>query len=244
MKVSPEQTLSDIRVILQYIKEHLSLEKQSSRGEQLDHMGQTTLKILTALSSVDTSMGETYQGIFTTYTDKIDNISQDLKSSLSLVSHEIKENIISNEDLQIKIAGAYDKYVQDSIAITQALSDQHVLNKGQYESITNTLDDLAISIDGINEKIVSAEMLEEVFATLYDKLDGMAEADQSFDKASKSALGVIGGQLNTATELLENISGSLGSIEASFTESTSRLSLVDVKADAILKIVTEDAHNE
>lgn len=238
-----QQTLSDISTLLQYIRSVLDSQKENPHEEQLESMGQVTLKIITTLRDLSNLITHDNRDMILNYTETVQSESDKFKESLENIASLLHSHNTSQTEIHELLDKAYEDYFEAVHTTSSQLKENHLQNHESFKDVTNTIESLQEVMSSIDNKILSQADLEDILSGISTRFEEIMSGDDAFNKSSGHALEVIGNQLDTTNDILASVSESLESIQESFIESTSRLSLVDVKSDNIINILTEGKYN-
>lgn len=244
MKQNTQQSLSDIRVLLEYTKDLINPDQHIERGITLEAIAKVTSEIQASLDTLEANTDEKQKQFVDEYAKQLNITSQNIIAQLELMRDGIQEATLSQQDVDRDIKAIYTQYVDSVKSLTDKLQQKYQHDETMMGTINEALLSLAQTMIDLDAKLLSKIEMAELFSELHQKLDDMAESDRTFDKATQNTLDVINGQLDTTGRLLTGISDSLEGIEGSFSEAVSRLTIVDIKVDAILRTLKEGDNNE
>ena len=244
MKQNTQQRLSDIRVLLEYTKDLINPDQYIERSITLEAIAKVTSEIQASLDTLEANTDEKQKQFVDEYAKQLTIASQNIIVQLELMKDGIQEATLSQRDIDRDIKAIYTQYVDSVKSLADKLQQKYQHDETMMNTINEALLSLAQTMIDLDAKLLSKIEMAELFSELHQKLDGMAESDRTFDKTTQNTLNVINGQLDTTGRLLTGISDSLEGIEGSFSEAVSRLTIVDVKVDAILRTLKEGDNNE
>lgn len=238
--MSITQSLSDIQVMLQYVEGLIKNQNEGQQTEHLSNIGQNTLDIINHIETLTTTLSHMSDDVMIKHEEVLEGNSVLTKESLENLIRKIEDNEIFQKQVHEEIQDIFTKYSESVSKVMSYMTN----NKKHQEDIVGKMDeqisDINKSVGDINEKVMSKNDMASIMEEIGNQLHAIVEAGAESDKQNQGMLQTINDNLLATQEMMESSSSELQSIKKLYTESTSRLSVIDTKMDAMTKHVMKE----
>lgn len=233
--MSITQSLSDIKVMLQYIESLMKGQNHSQREDQLSTIGKNTLDIINNIKEVNQSLSAINGEVMSKHEELLEISSVLTKESLENLINKIEENESVQKTIHEDIQRIYTQY---SESVSEVMS--HMTNNKKYQE--EIVGNLGKQIETINQHIVSIDDktlakddMTTIIGEISEQLQAVINADTEMDKHNQSLLEKIHDSISATQSIMQSTSEDLQTIKDIYAESTSRLSIIDTKMENMTK---------
>jgi len=233
--MSITQSLSDIKVMLQYIESLMKGQNHDQREDKLSTIGQNTLDIINNIKEVNQSLSAINGEVMDKHEELLEISSVLTKESLENLINKIEENESVQKTIHEDIQEIYTQY---SESVSKVMSYMTNNKKHQEEIVDNlgkqieTINQHVISID---DKTLAKDDMTAIIGEISEQLQAVINADTEMDKHNQSLLEKIHDGISTTQSIMQSTSEDLQTIKDIYAESTSRLSIIDMKMENMTK---------
>lgn len=223
------QALTDIQMLLTYIKEHVQTELAARESVKLDELAKTLLEVKTGLESLlaaDTSKELDKEAALQTQLD-----------SLTLTLSDVITALTNNQESEQALLG---KVEERCVACAETLARAEKKQELQMDAYTeqmkqlmNELQNAVTATADVKEKLADADILSGELTALGAKIDTIEAADKQLNKTyieNAHRLDSLVEQIQTEYHALNQ---TLVSLDESFRTAVSRLDVLLVQAEQL-----------
>lgn len=235
--MSVTQSLSDIQTMLKYIEGLLTNKNTDEQTEHLSSIGQNTMDIINHIKTMNETLLTINDNVLSKHEEIIEHASLLTKESLDALIRKIEENESAQKVIFEDVQAIYTRYEESAAQILSVMTDNA---KGQAETtvdLSRSIKEVSQNINSMNEKLLSKNDIASMLDEINNQLGVIINTDAENVRSNQASLEAINNTLLETKELIESSSGTLQSIQDMYTESTSRLSVIDTKMDAMTKYV-------
>ena len=223
------QALTDIQMLLTYIKEHVQTELVARESVKLDELAKTLLGVKTGLESLlaaDTSKELDKEAALQTQLD-----------SLTLTLSDVITALTNNQESEQALLGKVEeRYVACAETLARAEKKQELQMDAyteQMKQLMNELQNAVTATADVKEKLADADILSGELTALGAKIDTIEAADKQLNKTyieNAHRLDSLVEQIQTEYHALNQ---TLVSLDESFRTAVSRLDVLLVQAEQL-----------
>lgn len=233
--MSITQSLSDIKVMLQYIESLMKGQNHDQREDKLSIIGQNTLDIINNIKEVNQSLSAINGEVMDKHEELLEISSVLTKESLENLINKIEENESVQKTIHEDIQEIYTQYSESVSKVMSYMTN----NKKHQEEI---VDNLGKQIEAINQHVISIDDktlakddMTAIIGEISEQLQAVINADTEMDKHNQSLLEKIHDGISATQSIIQSTSEDLQTIKDIYAESTSRLSIIDTKMENMTK---------
>jgi len=233
--MSITQSLSDIKVMLQYIESLMKGQNHDQREDKLSTIGQNTLDIINNIKEVNQSLSAINGEVMDKHEELLEISSVLTKESLENLINKIEENESVQKTIHEDIQEIYTQY---SESVSKVMSYMTNNKKHQEEIVDNLgkqIETIGQHVSSIDDKTLAKDDMTAIIGEISEQLQAVINADTEMDKHNQSLLEKIHDGISTTQSIMQSTSEDLQTIKDIYAESTSRLSIIDMKMENMTK---------
>lgn len=230
-KMNIQQTLTDIQVLVTYVKEHLSMQAPVMDGEKLDGIGRTVLEISGKLDA----MGTNPSGSMMKLEDILSADMATIEGQLSKIADQVAEQMENAKNLYSKVE---DRYVACAGALEQVNRKQDLVIAEQTDEVrrlVDGIDGLAKSVRGLEVKVEAVGTLTEAVEALENRMVEIVKEDRELNKAYVENADRLDRMVQDIEASYHGLNETLVSVDGSFRTAVSRLDVLLAQIRALAK---------
>lgn len=179
--MNAQQKLADIYALVAYIKEHIDENPIRNENQQLDEIGKTTLAISEMLQMLEQKTGVQTNEEFGEYRRALGDITKTIYDQLVTIKSLLDDNGQKTTELYDKIEEVYTTYVGILKESSEKLELQNNRYSQEAHNLVDEVKELVSSVNGLNEKVMTKEQLQEILHTVEQQVDQIANQTQDFN---------------------------------------------------------------
>lgn len=233
--MNAQQKLADIYALVAYIKEHIDENPIRNENQQLDEIGKTTLAISEMLQMLEQKTGVQTNEEFGEYRRALGDITKTIYDQLVTIKSLLDDNGQKTTELYDKIEEVYTTYV----GILKESSEKLELQNNRYaqeaHNLVDEVKELVSSVNGLNEKVMTKEQLQEILHTVEQQVDQIANQTQDFNVTYLKNSERLDGMIENIQTLYTHLDKTLSSVGESFQTAVSRLNILLMQANQLTR---------
>lgn len=233
--MNAQQKLADIYALVAYIKEHIDENPIRNENQQLDEIGKTTLAISEMLQMLEQKTGVQTNEEFGEYRRALGDITKTIYDQLVTIKSLLDDNGQKTTELYDKIEEVYTTYVGILKESSEKLELQNNRYSQEAHNLVDEVKELASSVNGLNEKVMTKEQLQEILHTVEQQVDQIANQTQDFNVTYLKNSEHLDGMIENIQTLYTHLDETLSSVEESFQTAVSRLNILLMQANQLTR---------
>lgn len=233
--MNAQQKLADIYALVAYIKEHIDENPIRNENQQLDEIGKTTLAISEMLQMLEQKTGVQTNEEFGEYRRALGDITKTIYDQLVTIKSLLDDNGQKTTELYDKIEEVYTTYVGILKESSEKLELQNNRYSQEAHNLVNEVKELVSSVNGLNEKVMTKEQLQEILHTVEQQVDQIANQTQDFNVTYLKNSERLDGMIENIQTLYTHLDKTLSSVDESFQTAVSRLNILLMQANQLTR---------
>lgn len=233
--MNTQQKLADIYALVAYIKEHIDENPIRNENQQLDEIGQTTLAISEMLQMLEQKTGVQTNEEFGEYRRALGDITKTIYDQLVTIKSLLDDNGQKTTELYDKIEEVYTTYVGILKESSEKLELQNNRYSQEAHNLVDEVKELVSSVNGLNEKVMTKEQLQEILHTVEQQVDQIANQTQDFNVTYLKNSERLDGMIENIQTLYTHLDKTLSSVGESFQTAVSRLNILLMQANQLTR---------
>lgn len=233
--MNAQQKLADIYALVAYIKEHIDENPIRNENQQLDEIGKTTLAISEMLQMLEQKTGVQTNEEFGEYRRALGDITKTIYDQLVTIKSLLDDNGQKTTELYDKIEEVYTTYVGILKESSEKLELQNNRYSQEAHNLVDEVKELVSSVNGLNEKVMTKEQLQEILHTVEQQVDQIANQTQDFNVTYLKNSERLDGMIENIQTLYTNLDKTLSSVDESFQTAVSRLNILLMQANQLTR---------
>lgn len=231
--MNAQQKLADIYALVAYIKEHIDENPIRNENQQLDEIGKTTLAISEMLQMLEQKTGVQTNEEFGEYRRALGDITKTIYDQLVTIKSLLDDNGQKTTELYDKIEEVYTTYVGILKESSEKLELQNNRYSQEAHNLVDEVKELVSSVNGLNEKVMTKEQLQEILHTVEQQVDQIANQTQDFNVTYLKNSERLDGMIENIQTLYTHLDKTLSSVGESFQTAVSRLNILLMQANQL-----------
>lgn len=231
--MNAQQKLADIYALVAYIKEHIDENPIRNENQQLDEIGKTTLAISEMLQMLEQKTGVQTNEEFGEYRRALGDITKTIYDQLVTIKSLLDDNGQKTTELYDKIEEVYTTYVGILKESSEKLELQNNCYSQEAHNLVDEVKELVSSVNGLNEKVMAKEQLQEILHTVEQQVDQIANQTQDFNVTYLKNSERLDGMIENIQTLYTHLDKTLSSVDESFQTAVSRLNILLMQANQL-----------
>lgn len=231
--MNAQQKLADIYALVAYIKEHIDENPIRNENQQLDEIGKTTLAISEMLQMLEQKTGVQTNEEFGEYRRALGDITKTIYDQLVTIKSLLDDNGQKTTELYDKIEDVYTTYVGILKESSEKLELQNNRYSQEAHNLVDEVKELVSSVNGLNEKVMTKEQLQEILHTVEQQVDQIANQTQDFNVTYLKNSERLDGMIENIQTLYTHLDKTLSSVDESFQTAVSRLNILLMQANQL-----------
>ena len=233
--MNAQQKLADIYALVAYIKEHIDENPIRNENQQLDEIGKTTLAISEMLQILEQKTGVQTNEEFGEYRRALGDITKTIYDQLVTIKSLLDDNGQKTTELYDKIEEVYTTYVGILKESSEKLELQNNRYSQEAHNLVDEVKELVSSVNGLNEKVMTKEQLQEILHTVEQQVDQIANQTQDFNVTYLKNSERLDGMIENIQTLYTHLDKTLSSVDESFQTAVSRLNILLMQANQLTR---------
>lgn len=233
--MNAQQKLADIYALVAYIKEHIDENPIRNENQQLDEIGKTTLAISEMLQMLEQKTGVQTNEEFGEYRRALGDITKTIYDQLVTIKSLSDDNGQKTTELYDKIEEVYTTYVGILKESSEKLELQNNRYSQEAHNLVDEVKELVSSVNGLNEKVMTKEQLQEILHTVEQQVDQIANQTQDFNVTYLKNSERLDGMIENIQTLYTHLDKTLSSVDESFQTAVSRLNILLMQANQLTR---------
>lgn len=233
--MNAQQKLADIYALVAYIKEHIDENPIRNENQQLDEIGKTTLAISEMLQMLEQKTGVQTNEEFGEYRRALGDITKTIYDQLVTIKSLLDDNGQKTTELYDKIEEVYTTYVGILKESSEKLELQNNRYSQEAQNLVDEVKELVSSVNGLNEKVMTKEQLQEILHTVEQQVDQIANQTQDFNVTYLKNSERLDGMIENIQTLYTHLDKTLSSVDESFQTAVSRLNILLMQANQLTR---------
>lgn len=233
--MNAQQKLADIYALVAYIKEHIDENPIRNENQQLDEIGKTTLAISEMLQMLEQKTGVQTNEEFGEYRRALGDITKTIYDQLVTIKSLLDDNGQKTTELYDKIEEVYTTYVGILKESSEKLELQNNRYSQEVHNLVDEVKELVSSVNGLNEKVMTKEQLQEILHTVEQQVDQIANQTQDFNVTYLKNSERLDGMIENIQTLYTHLDKTLSSVDESFQTAVSRLNILLMQANQLTR---------
>lgn len=233
--MNAQQKLADIYALVAYIKEHIDENPIRNENQQLDEIGETTLAISEMLQMLEQKTGVQTNEEFGEYRRALGDITKTIYDQLVTIKSLLDDNGQKTTELYDKIEEVYTTYVGILKESSEKLELQNNRYSQEAHNLVDEVKELVSSVNGLNEKVMTKEQLQEILHTVEQQVDQIANQTQDFNVTYLKNSERLDGMIENIQTLYTHLDKTLSSVDESFQTAVSRLNILLMQANQLTR---------
>lgn len=233
--MNAQQKLADIYALVAYIKEHIDENPIRNENQQLDEIGKTTLAISEMLQMLEQKTGVQTNEEFGEYCRALGDITKTIYDQLVTIKSLLDDNGQKTTELYDKIEEVYTTYVGILKESSEKLELQNNRYSQEAHNLVDEVKELVSSVNGLNEKVMTKEQLQEILHTVEQQVDQIANQTQDFNVTYLKNSERLDGMIENIQTLYTHLDKTLSSVDESFQTAVSRLNILLMQANQLTR---------
>lgn len=233
--MNAQQKLADIYALVAYIKEHIDENPIRNENQQLDEIGKTTLAISEMLQMLEQKTGVQTNEEFGEYRRALGDITKTIYDQLVTIKSLLDDNGQKTTELYDKIEEVYTTYVGILKESSEKLELQNNRYSQEAHNLVDEVKELVSSVNGLNEKVMTKEQLQEILHTVEQQVDQIANQTQDFNVTYLKNSERLDGMIENIQTLYTHLDKTLSSVGESFQTAVSRLNILLMQANQLTR---------
>lgn len=233
--MNAQQKLADIYALVAYIKEHIDENPIRNENQQLDEIGKTTLAISEMLQMLEQKTGVQTNEEFGEYRRALGDITKTIYDQLVTIKSLLDDNGQKTTELYDKIEEVYTTYVGILKESSEKLELQNNRYSQEAHNLVDEVKELVSSVNGLNEKVMTKEQLQEILHTVEQQVDQIANQTQDFNVTYLKNSERLDGMIENIQTLYTHLDKTLSSVDESFQTAVSRLNILLMQANQLTR---------
>lgn len=233
--MNAQQKLADIYALVAYIKEHIDENPIRNENQQLDEIGKTTLAISEMLQMLEQKTGVQTNEEFGEYRRALGDITKTIYDQLVTIKSLLDDNGQKTTELYDKIEDVYTTYVGILKESSEKLELQNNRYSQEAHNLVDEVKELVSSVNGLNEKVMTKEQLQEILHTVEQQVDQIANQTQDFNVTYLKNSERLDGMIENIQTLYTHLDKTLSSVDESFQTAVSRLNILLMQANQLTR---------
>lgn len=233
--MNAQQKLADIYALVAYIKEHIDENPIRNENQQLDEIGKTTLAISEMLQMLEQKTGVQTNEEFGEYRRALGDITKTIYDQLVTIKSLLDDNGQKTTELYDKIEEVYTTYVGILKESSEKLELQNNRYSQEAHNLVDEVKELVSSVNGLNEKVMTKEQLQEILHTVEQQVDQIANQTQDFNVTYLKNSERLDGMIENIQTLYTHLDKTLSSVDESFQTAVSRLNILLMQANQLAR---------
>lgn len=233
--MNAQQKLADIYALVAYIKEHIDENPIRNENQQLDEIGKTTLAISEMLQMLEQKTGVQTNEEFEEYRRALGDITKTIYDQLVTIKSLLDDNGQKTTELYDKIEEVYTTYVGILKESSEKLELQNNRYSQEAHNLVDEVKELVSSVNGLNEKVMTKEQLQEILHTVEQQVDQIANQTQDFNVTYLKNSERLDGMIENIQTLYTHLDKTLSSVDESFQTAVSRLNILLMQANQLTR---------
>lgn len=233
--MNAQQKLADIYALVAYIKEHIDENPIRNENQQLDEIGKTTLAISEMLQMLEQKTGVQTNEEFGEYRRALGDITKTIYDQLVTIKSLLDDNGQKTTELYDKIEEVYTTYVGILKESSEKLELQNNRYSQEAHNLVDEVKELVSSVNGLNEKVMTKEQLQEILHTVKQQVDQIANQTQDFNVTYLKNSERLDGMIENIQTLYTHLDKTLSSVDESFQTAVSRLNILLMQANQLTR---------
>lgn len=233
--MNAQQKLADIYALVAYIKEHIDENPIRNENQQLDEIGETTLAISEMLQMLEQKTGVQTNEEFGEYRRALGDITKTIYDQLVTIKSLLDDNGQKTTELYDKIEEVYTTYVGILKESSEKLELQNNRYSQEAHNLVDEVKELVSSVNGLNEKVMTKEQLQEILHTVEQQVDQIANQTQDFNVTYLKNSERLDGMIENIQTLYTHLDKTLSSVGESFQTAVSRLNILLMQANQLTR---------
>ena len=218
-----------------YIKEHIDENPIRNENQQLDEIGKTTLAISEMLQMLEQKTGVQTNEEFGEYRRALGDITKTIYDQLVTIKSLLDDNGQKTTELYDKIEEVYTTYVGILKESSEKLELQNNRYSQEAHNLVDEVKELVSSVNGLNEKVMTKEQLQEILHTVEQQVDQIANQTQDFNVTYLKNSERLDGMIENIQTLYTHLDKTLSSVDESFQTAVSRLNILLMQANQLTR---------
>lgn len=233
--MNAQQKLADIYALVAYIKEHIDENPIRNENQQLDEIGKTTLAISEMLQMLEQKTGVQTNEEFGAYRRALGDITKTIYDQLVTIKSLLDDNGQKTTELYDKIEDVYTTYMGILKESSEKLELQNNRYSQEAHNLVDEVKELVSSVNGLNEKVMTKEQLQEILHTVEQQVDQIANQTQDFNVTYLKNSERLDGMIENIQTLYTHLDKTLSSVDESFQTAVSRLNILLMQANQLTR---------
>lgn len=233
--MNAQQKLADIYALVAYIKEHIDENPIRNENQQLDEIGKTTLAISEMLQMLEQKTGVQTNEEFGEYRRALGDITKTIYDQLVTIKSLLDDNGQKTTELYDKIEDVYTTYVGILKESSEKLELQNNRYSQEAHNLVDEVKELVSSVNGLNEKVMTKEQLQEILHTVEQQVDQIANQTHDFNVTYLKNSERLDGMIENIQTLYTHLDKTLSSVDESFQTAVSRLNILLMQANQLTR---------
>lgn len=234
------QRLADIKALITYVKEGIDELYNEGNSQQLDDMGSSTLTMLATLQDIQTGLGKSEELIVESHNSfsqkNFEQIEEPLRKVIAKLdtSSEIQKKNID------EIVQAYNNYTDSFKEVRDTIIEHQEKSIQGRQQIEDNVTKLGDTLKRINQEVPTKEGYQKSLQDIKDMIQQLVTAERKKVNQNEKDLKMINSELKISHGLIIDTNRNLEGIQATYEESTARLSVIDSKVDSIIDMFKQN----
>ena len=231
--MNAQQKLADIYALVTYIKEHINADPIIDENNRLDEIGKTTLAISEMLQRLEQKTGVEANEEFEEYRRALDEITKTIYEQLITIKDLLNNNGQKTTELYDKIEEVYTSYVGILKESSEKLELQNNRYSQEARNLISEVKELVSSVNGLNEKVMTEEQLQDIVHTVERQVEQLAKQDQEFNETYLKTSARLDAMIENIQTVYTHLDETLSSMDESFQTAVSRLNILLMQANQL-----------
>ena len=230
-----QQTLADIHMLVNYIKDHVDKDPVVTEITKLNEIGETTLKIAEILETVGERTGNKADEMLEAYKQDIGTAADKIRSQLKEIKASLDANQTLTNDLYKKIEEIYAGYtgiLEQSTTKLELQRENYSREVRQLSSEVARLSDIAKALD---QKTMTEERMYQMIEGLERQFTDILKQDAQLNDAYVKNAKQLETSVSDIRASYESLNNTLSSVDSSFKTAVSRLEVLLMQMDLLTK---------
>lgn len=231
--MNPQQKLTDIHMLVTYIKEHMDTKPVAEENEKLDEIGKTTVTIAKMLQTLEQTVSVDANKEFGEYRKALGEITETIYSQLKDIKDSLDSNETKTSTLYDKVEEVYATYV----GILKSSSEKLAMQNEQYtveaKHLITEVKDLTSSVKEVNQKVLTEDQLQLMLQQVEEQVKQIGEQDREFNQFYLKKFANLDDMVSSIQTAYQHLDETLSSVDESFKTAVSRLDLLLMQANQL-----------
>ena len=231
--MNPQQKLTDIHMLVTYIKDHMDTKPVTEENDKLDEIGKTTVIIAEMLQTLEQTVSVDANEEFSEYRKALGEITETIYKQLNNIKDSLDNNETKTSTLYDKVEEVYATYV----GILKSSSEKLAIQNEQYtveaKNLINEVKELVSSVKEVNQKILTEDQLQLMLQQVEEQVKQIGEQDREFNQLYLKNSASLDDMVSNIQTAYQHLDETLSSVDESFKTAVSRLDLLLMQANQL-----------